>query len=361
VVDVTDGVSATTTATGNSADFTVDGGDLDVRSNQALEGDVTAQTTLNVSSHAGESSILSTAATGNTGDSGVISGVHTGVYNQRTEAVSITAASDVQAPDASAGDVSSSAQAIANSQGLAQSGGAAGAGVNQVNNAEVNAQNQGTFSYVYGQSDFTATAAGNNVTAAGGGSGQRVVIDQSNNAALGQAGAYTSYGSGYLTNTQATVTGNNVTAAEQSPILDVTANQTNLAYLRAEAVNAGNEFGAGTATAYGVANSIVAGNAGAEVDLDNTQYNAGGGVDAYAEYGGEQGYDAAASATAIGNASAGYACSDCGSVMSVNNSQTNSANVRAESRTTVTSARSVVGVANAVGNTASYYVTRPSE
>ena len=361
VVEASDGIVATTTATGNSADFTTEGVDLDVRSNQTLQANVGAQTEVNVSGFVGDSSVLTTAATGNAGDGGVVDGTHTGVYNQVTEAVGITAASRLQAGTADAGDISSSVQAIGNSQGLFQTGGAVGARVNQINNADIDADNQGVVTYTYGQSDFTATAAANNATITGGGSGQRVNVSQSSLGERAQASVQTSYDNGYLVNSQATATGNNVTATEQSPVLDLTARQENLAYLRAESVNYANQFGAGTAIAYGVGNSVVAGNAGREVTIDNTQYNDTGGVDAYAEYSGETGYDSTASATAMGNAASGYACSDCASGMTVSNSQTNGANVRAEARTSVGSGRTVVGVANAVGNTASYYVSRPSE
>jgi hypothetical protein len=340
VVEASDGIIATTTATGNSADFTTEGVDLDVRSNQTLQANVDAQTEVNVSGFVGDSSVLTTAATGNAGDGGVVDGTHTGVYNQVTEAVGITASSRLQAGTADAGDISSSVQAIGNSQGLFQ---------------------VGDVTYTYGQSDFTATAAANNVTITGGGSGQRVDVSQSSLGERAQASVQTSYDNAWLTNSQATATGNNITATEESPVLDLTARQENLAYLRAESVNYANQFGAGTAIAYGVGNSVVAGNAGQEVTIDNTQYNDTGGVDAYAEYSGDAGYDSTASATAMGNAASGYACSDCASGMTVSNSQTNGANVRAEARTSVGSGRTVVGVANAVGNTASYYVSRPSE
>jgi len=360
VVEVTDGVSATTTATGNSADFTVDTGDLDVRSNQTLQANVRADTHVNVSANAGAVSTLTTAATGNTGDGGVVAGTHTGVYNQATEAVSISARSHLEAPDAQAGDISSSVQAIGNSQGLAASYGAAGVRVNQVNNATVASDGGGNVGYVAGTSNFTATTAANNVTVAGVGSGQRLEINQTNNADVTQASQFTAYGNAYLSTTQATATGNNISAAEEGPLLDVTSNQENLAYLRAEAVSSGYEFGAGSAVAYGVGNSMVAGNVGLATVVDNNQVNDGGGIDSIASYSGNQGYDASSSATAIGNAATGYACSDCSGSVSVNNRQRNAAEVGATATTSVASGRSATGVANAVGNTASYYVSRPS-
>ena len=360
MVEVTDGVSATTTATGNSADFTVDTGDLDVRSNQTVQSNVSADTHVDAGASMGAASTLTTAATGNTGDGGVVAGTHTGIYSQATDPTSIFARSHVEAPNAQAGDVSSSVQAIGNSQGLATSYGAAGVRVNQVNNATVASDGGGNMGYVTGASTFTATTAANNVTSAGVGSGQRLEINQNNNAEVTQASQFTAYGNAYITTTQATATGNNVTANEEGPLLDVTSSQENLAYTRAEAVNTGYEFGAGSAVAYGVGNSMVAGNVGLSTVVDNNQVNDGGGIESIASYSGNTGYDASSSATAIGNAAAGYACSDCAGSVNVNNRQRNAAEVGATATTSVGSGRSAVGVANAVGNTASYYVSRPS-
>jgi hypothetical protein len=363
VVEATDGVTGATIATGNSADFTVDGVDLNVRSDQQLYGQVTARTDASVGVRAGDSSTLSTAATGNTGDAGVYGGAMSSRTTQFTDQVSITANSSVHAEGANGGDFASSTQAIGNSQGLYEVGGAVGALASQTNRADVTTSNEGTITRITGQANFVATAAANNATVTGGGSGQRAIVNQSNEGALTQAGAYAAYGNVYLANTQATATGNNITASEQSPVLDLTTRQQNLAYVRAETAGNGYLFGAGTASAYAIGNSLVAGNVGPEITLDNTQYTggAGGGVDAYAEYVGYDGYDASSSAIAMGNAVSGYACSDCRSTMSVNNQQNNGANVNAESHVSVNSGRSVRGVATAVGNTASYYVSRPQD
>jgi hypothetical protein len=363
VVEATDGVIGSTVATGNSVDFTVDGVDLDVRSDQQLYGHVTAQTDATVGVRAGDSSTLTTAATGNTGDNGVYGGTMTSRSTQLTDQVTITANSSVHADGAYGGDFASSTQAIGNSQGIYEVGGAVGALASQTNRADVTTANEGTITRITGQSDFVATAAANNATLTGGGGGQRAIVNQSNEGALTQAGAYASYGNVYLANTQATATGNNITASEQSPVFDLTTRQQNLAYVRAETAGNGYLFGAATASSYAIGNSMVAGNIGPEITLDNTQYNggAGAGVDAYAEQVGYDGYDASSSAIAMGNAASGYACSDCQSTMSVNNQQNNGANVNAESHVSVNSGRTVRGVATAVGNTASYYVSRPQD
>ena len=63
--------------------------------------------------------------------------------------------------------------------------------------------------------------------------------------------------------------------------------------------------------------------------------------------------------TSVGNAVTGYACSQCGGDVNVNNNQTNSGNVTATATTTINgSGRNVIAGANAVGNAATFYVTR---
>jgi len=360
VVEASDSTTAVTTATGNSAAFNVDTGDLDMRSNQTLQGDVRAETHVNVGVSAGQSAGFTTAATGNTAVGGVVSGTHTGIYTQHAGPVAIGALSHLEAPDAETGDIASSVQAIGNNQGLNASYGAAGVRVNQLNEATVASDGGGNVGYVSGMSTFTATTAANNVAAAGVGSGQRLQINQQNAAEVTQASQFTAYGNAYQSTTQATASGNNISANEQGALLDVTSNQQNVAYVRAQGENTGYQYGAGSAVAYGVGNSVSAGNIGPALVMDNTQVNEGGGVESVASYSGNQGYDASSAATAIGNAAAGFACSDCEGSVKVSNRQRNSADVGATATTSVGSARSATGVASAVGNSASYYVSRPS-
>lgn len=361
-MDVTDATNATTTATGNSFDGTVDQGDLNVTSNQSLQSNVTASTTLNVASNSGAQTALTTAATGNTGDAGVFAGGLSGTFTQATGATNITANTHIEAPNGSAGDVASSVQAIGNSQGFGVTSGYSSVTVAQTNQAQVVSDGGGLYGHVSGQATFSAATAANNVTAASaGGASQYIAATQSNQAPITQASQFTNFGNAYLTTTGATATGNNISAANEGSTLSVTANQQNSAYVRAETVSTGYDFGAGSAVSYGVGNSLFAGNAGTETLIDNTQVNDGGGVDVMASYTGNQGYDASASATAIGNAATGYACAECDGYVGATNRQTNSADVGARSTTSVTSARSVNGVATAVGNTASYYVSRPNQ
>ncbi len=83
-------------------------------------------------------------------------------------------------------------------------------------------------------------------------------------------------------------------------------------------------------------------------------------MDVIASSSGTDGYDLGSTATAMGNAFTGYACSTCSGTLTAHNSQINSADIGASSSLSVgSSARSATGVATAVGNSATFYVSHP--
>ncbi|HEY9219108.1 MAG TPA: holdfast anchor protein HfaD [Phenylobacterium sp.] len=363
VVEVTDQTTAVTTATGNSFDARADRADLDGVSYQETQGAVSATTRLNASVNAGASSVLATNASGNIGDAGVYGGSMTAVTTQLTTGGPISSLSHIEAPDAVAGDIAASVQSLGNSQGFGVTAGVSGVRATQNNGADVIADGGGFVGQVSGMAAFSAAASGNNITsAADGASSEAMITDQNNVSQMVQASQFTAFGNGYVTQTSATATANNLSAGNQGPLLQAQMLQQNSAYVRAQAESSAYQFGSGTATAFGVGNTLLAGQLGQEVILDATQFNTGGGVEVIAAYTGQDGYDASSSAMAIGNAATGYVCSDCEGRMDIANRQTNDAEIGATSTTTVTgTARSVVGSAHAVGNTGSYYVTRPAE
>ena len=85
-----------------------------------------------------------------------------------------------------------------------------------------------------------------------------------------------------------------------------------------------------------------------------------GGVEATAEYVGVKGYDSYVSAEAAGNSVVGYACSQCGGEVNVNNTQVNNGSVSATANVNIAQpGRAAVVGSNAVGNTATFYISRP--
>jgi hypothetical protein len=214
---------------------------------------------------------------------------------------------------------------------------------------------------VPGDGTFSSVAAGNNVSSVGiGYSTQTLDVTQSQTGDVLRATQFTNLGTSQNTVTSATATGNNLSATNELGGFAVTDRQDNESYVRAQAVETSYEFGGATVSAYGVGNSTLAGNAGPSLVLNNTQVNGTGGVEAFSVFQGNSGYDATSSATAMGNAVTGYACSQCNGVMNVTNSQTNAGDVGATAQLTVGGAgRSARGVATSVGNNATFYVTKP--
>jgi hypothetical protein len=361
VVGVSDQTVATTTATGNAFQANAELNDADMRSNQSLQGDVAADTRVNVTGYSGDAVVLTTAASGNTGHAGAYGATMTGVYTQITGQTSVSAHSHVEAPSGSAGNVDSVVQAVGNSQSFGLGYASAGVRANQTNEASVTSDGGGVYGYVSGIASFTATTSANDVSLSGENlSAARLAVSQTNAAPLTQAAQFTAFGNVQESVTAATAAGNNVTAHNEGPLLDIASQQTNQSYVRAQSAGAAYLFGAAAASAYGVGNSLSAGAVGGEIVLDTVQINDGGGVEALAAFSGTEGYDARASATAMGNSITGFACSDCGGRMTVGNSQTNYSDIGAQSTVEVAgSGRSVQSVSTAVGNSATYYVTRP--
>jgi len=360
VQSVSEGFSATTTAAANSGFVSVQNSDAAPTANQENYGAVTAHGVVNVAGYGGASSNITTTAVGNAGTYAASEGTLTGRATQLNTAA-VTARSQLEGDDGEFGDVSISTLASGNSQGLTLINGAMGARVSQGNTADTLADGGAIAKYVSGTAAVAGTATGNNITLSGVEQSAARVITEQSSSGITQASKFTAYGNAYLSSTVATASANNLSATNEGPLLDVTASQYNAGYVRAQAEATSYEFGAAQVGAHGVGNSALVGNYGQEVVLDNTQTNEGGGVEAIASLGGDTGYDGVASATAMGNAVTGYACSDCNGKMTINNNQVNSADIGARTTVSVTnSGRSIVGVTTATGNNASFYVSAPN-
>ena len=351
-----------TTATGNSFIGSVVSGGVDVQSNQTLSGDVQAQTTINVATDAGPFLQSLTAATGNSGSSVIQGGgALTGAFNQTTTSSTIDSESQLNGPNAQTQDATFSSQAVANSQLLGSTDSSIAANVTQANSATVMANGGVVWGDVGDVGAFTAVGAGNNVMSAGqGASSQDLAVSQTNNAPVAQGAMFANFGQSEITQTSATASGNNANITNTEGPLTVSANQDNEAYVRAQSVETSFQWGGASVDAEAVGNSTVAGNAGPATTLDNVQLNGVGGVQSIASFGGDTGFDAFVSSSATGNAATGFACSTCGGTMSVTNTQTNLGDVTSNTDVALTGdARSVRGVATAVGNTATFYVSNP--
>ncbi len=361
VVEVSDFTDGGSHASGAAFTATLDRNDGDMRSYQETQGQVAADTRLNVSVNSGQTTTLTTKATGAYGYANAYGATLTGVYTQATGPTSVTAHSHVEAPDAQTGAVASQVQASGAAQVIGLQYGSAGVRTSQSNAASVTSDGGGVYGYVPGSASFTAVSAGADVALSGSnGSAARMISDQNNTGPLTQAAQFTAFGNVQQATTSATAAGASINAVNEGSLLDVTGRQANQAYVRAQASSAAYQYGSASVSAYGVGAAIVAGDIGGELLLDTYQTNGGDGVEALARFDGTEGYDAQASATAYGNEVTGYACADCQGRIDVNNGQVNNADVGAQSVVNVQSGRSARGVASAVGNSATYYVSRSS-
>jgi len=360
VQTVSDGVTASTTAQANGVSVGVTNADASITSNQTNQGTVYGHTVVDVGVNAGASSAVRSTAVGNSGAFSASNGTIS-AFAVQTNSAEVTARGQVEAATAEAKDLTVSTLAMGNSQGVNLDNGSAGARISQSTTANVLADGGAIVGHVTGTSAITATTAGNNINMSGGNqSALRAITDQANTAEVTQASKFTAYGNSYLSATTATATGNNLAVQNEGPLVDVASNQWNTSYVRGQAEGTSYLFGAAQTSAYAVGNSSQVNNVGPELVLDNLQTNTGGGVEATASFSGQDGYDAVTTATAMGNAVTGYACSRCNGRMTVTNTQTNSADVGATSSTTIASGgRQVTGVSTAIGNNASFNVTSP--
>jgi hypothetical protein len=351
----------TAAAVGNSSSGAVENGALDLTLSQSKSGNARASITVNAASSVGEGVALIGEAVGNSSEAGAYGANLNATVTQSIAAGSeITAGTGLFASNGQlygGGNISSTA--IGNSQAFGASDGEATYAVTQDNAGLVQAQTGAVVKYMPTNAVFSAAAVANNVSASGSGTAQTATIVQNRTGTRTQAATYVSAGNAWDVTGAAVATANNIAITNTDGPLHVSATQNNETYVRAEAVVSPYEFGVATASAYGVGNSSLAGNQGEEVTFDNDQTN-NGGVEVIASFNGNNGYDAYSSATAIGNAVTGYACSDCQATLNATSRQVNESNVSATSTMTVGGVnRNNVGTSNAVGNSATFYVTRP--
>ena len=362
VVDQTDDTTAVTTATGNGLSGNVVSGSLNVQSTQDMRGAALSDTRINAGSNAGLNTNSTTATTGNTVDAGISGGgILSGDYVQTTSGAGLTSHLQITGDFARTGTMDTSTQTIANSVGFGATDSQIDAAVRQTSSADIQANGGVIFQYVSDSAILAASAVANNVTSTTAGTvTQRLSATQSNTSSIVQASQWAAWGTSQDTVTSATSTANNANLTNTGGSLDTITNQTNAAYVRAQAEETTFSYGGATTTAYGVGNSSLSGNIGSSVAIDSTQTNGGTGIQSIANFTGDNGYDAQVSSTAIGNASSGYACSTCQTTMTVRNTQTNSVDIGASATATVnTSGRSTRATTTAIGNTGSFYVTRP--
>lgn len=234
--------------------------------------------------------------------------------------------------------------------------------VDQTAQTTVFAETVADIRYVPARAAFASRATANAMQAGTTGSShQDLTIRQENRPSSVEARTDVYIDNAWDAAADAQARANFINAGNAGGSMLVQADQSNAGGVRADTRLQTDLYGAATVSARAVANETIAGNDDIYLSLDNTQINTGG-VEAVATFQGNTGYDAYVGADAVGNAVSGSVCSQCAGQVNVTNNQVNSGDVSAAvdiGAGAVGGSRAVVAGANAAGNSATFYVSRP--
>lgn len=362
VVDAQDQVTAETSAQGNAASGAVENGSITVQSGQDMRGDATARTDVALGGDTwGEVNVTTQAGGNYLAVSAYDADLTTDAVQSNTGGLvgAVTEIGDSSARLHAGGSVAASA--ISNTVALYGEGSLLQGDIDQTNAATVRSFSRIQSQYIPAAATVTADAVGNAVAATGvQTSGQDLSIIQSSTGDFLEADASANAGNAWDLAARARATANQAVLNNQGGSVVVASAQDNSSFVRAAALTTAYDYGRAEAYARGAANELSVGNNDVYVEIDNNQFNAGG-VDVSATFSGTNGYDVYVGAEAVGNAVTGYACSECPGYLEANNVQTNNGSVSAQTSTTAAgSNRAVITGANAVGNSATFYVSRPT-
>lgn len=361
VEDADGEVAVDNAAQGNSLSGTVQNDSLALTSSQTMRGNTHATTTLNLTGETDGPVNATTQARGNYLAAGAYGADLTIESSQTVAPSEVTASSTITGSSARLiGGASIGVTAIANTTAIGASGSTVQGTVIQNSSAGVRADNFAGTRYIPGTGEFISQSTGNAVAVnSGAGSSQNLTLRQRQAGDQVTASTSANAGNAWDLAGRARATANQAVLYNQGGAAVVTTDQSNLSQVQVRSVVTSYDFGSATANAYGTGNEVSIGNNDVYLEIDNAQVNSGG-VEVAASFEGTNGYDAYVAANAVGNSVTGYACSQCNGSMEVANSQTNSGGVSATATTTVRgTGRAVISGANAVGNTATFYVSRP--
>jgi hypothetical protein len=362
VVDSQDQVTVGTTANGNSASGAVENGTVTVRSTQDMRGDSIATTSVTLGGDTSGPVAVNSNAGGNYL---AVSGYDADVTveaTQRNTGGLVGAQTEVGDENARllAGGVVS-ATATSNTTSLYGEGSFVRGTVEQSSDATVRAYSRLDSQYVPAAAEVQAQAMGNAIGVnSGQTSGQNLASDQTSTGDFIEAEASANTGNGWDLAARARAVGNYANSYNSGGSVEIGSAQDNSSFIRSAATTTAYDYGRAQAYASGAGNQLSVGNNDIFVEIDSTQINTGG-VDVSANFSGTNGYDVYVGAEATGNAVTGYACSECQGRLDARNTQTNSGDVSAQASTVVAgSNRAVISSATATGNSATFYVSRPS-
>ena len=361
VVDSQDQVTTGTSAQGNSASGAVYNGSITVQSDQTMQGDAVATTDITLGGDTYGAVNATTQAGGNYLAVSAYDAALTLDATQTTDDGLISAATEVGDSNARlhAGAAIDSS-AISNTVAVYGEGSLVSGTINQSSSALVRSFGRIESQYIPAEASVTSQAIVNAIAVnSGQTSGQDLSVAQRSFGSFVEAEASANAGNAWDLAARARATANQAVLYNEGGSVVTASDQRNSSFVRASALTTAYDYGRAEAYARGAANDLSVGNNDIYVEIDNTQFNVGG-VDVTATFSGTNGYDVVVGADAVGNNVTGSACSTCEGYLEAANTQTNTGNVSAIANTTVAgSNRSVITGANAVGNAASFYVSRP--
>ncbi len=362
VVDAQEQVTVSTSAQGNSASGAVENGSITVQSDQDMRGDAVASTEMTMGGDTWGVVNATTQAQGNYLAVSAYDAELTVDATQSNTGGLVSATSRLGDDDARLlGGAYINASAISNTTALYGEGSFVEGSIDQSSSATVLAYNRIETQYIPAGAVIDAQAVVNAVQSTSGQtSGQNLAIVQTSTGDFVEAESSANSGNAWDLAGRARASANQAVLYNEGGSVVASARQDNTAFVRAAATTTAYDYGRAEAHARGAANELSVGNNDIYVEIDNSQFNSGG-VDVTATFSGTNGYDVYVGADAVGNRVTGYSCSDCGGYLEASNSQSNGGDVSATANTAVAgSTRSVITGANAVGNSASFYVSRPS-
>jgi hypothetical protein len=363
VEGATDQVTVSDAATGNILSATTEGVSLDVHNAQTANDDVHATTEISTTGDTGAIINATTQATGNYVAGAAYGENFTVDSDQRVGPSEITASTAIRGGTARLlNGANVTAVATGNAAALGGNVGVISGAVHQVSDASVRAENLAETQYIPATAVFGAQAI-NNAAAVNGEdqSGQSIYIGQRSTGDAVTANTSANAGNGWDLTGASVATANQAVIANKGGSVVARTQQENYSAVASTAVTTAYDYGRAVASAEGTGNAASVGNNDKYLELDNSQINSGG-VEVQASFAGAQGYDAYVSANAAGNSVTGYACAECQATLNATNNQTNDGVVSASANATITGAnRNVIIGSNAVGNSATFYVSRPGQ
>jgi hypothetical protein len=361
VVDSGDQVTVQGSALGNSASGAVYNGSIIIQSDQTMQGDAVATTDITLSGDTDGVVNATTQAGGNYLAASAYGANLTLDATQTTDNGLISATTEVGDSNArlhAGGAVGASA--ISNTVAVYGQTSLVSGTVNQSSSALVRSFGRIESQYIPAEASVTSQAIVNAIAVnSDNTSGQDLSIAQRSFGSFIESEASANAGNAWDLAARARATANQAVLYNEGGAVVTASDQRNSSFVRASALTTAYDYGRAEAYARGAANELTVGNNDIYVEIDNTQFNTGG-VDVVATFSGTNGYDVSVGADAVGNSVTGYACSQCDGYLEAANTQTNTGTVSAVANTTVAgSNRSVITGANAVGNSASFYVSRP--